>query len=58
MQDKCLFSTRVCPKIILNCFTKAYQQVIVSSYLHHCVKRVHIRSSSGPYFPAFGLEKL
>ena len=23
---------------------------------HHCVKRVRIRSYSGPYFPAFGLN--
>ena len=23
----------------------------------HCVKIVHIRSYSGPYFPAFGLNK-
>ena len=24
----------------------------------HCVKSVHIRSYSGPYFPAFGLNNL
>ena len=24
--------------------------------LKHCVKSVHIRSFSGPYFPAFGLN--
>ena len=23
---------------------------------YHCVKSVHIRSFSGPYFPAFGLN--
>ena len=26
--------------------------------LYYCVKSVRIRSFSGPYFPAFGLEKL
>ena len=25
-------------------------------YLPHCVKSVHIRSYSGPHFPAFGLN--
>ena len=25
-------------------------------YLQHCVKSVQIRSFSGPYFPAFGLN--
>ena len=25
--------------------------------LYHCVKSVHIRSYSGPYFPTFGLNK-
>ena len=29
-----------------------YEQFIV----YHCVKRVRIRSYSGPYFPAFGLN--
>ena len=24
--------------------------------LYHCVKSVHIRSYSGPYFPTFGLN--
>ena len=26
-------------------------------FIIHCVKSVHIRSFSGPYFPAFGLNK-
>ena len=32
---------------------------MISFWLHehfHCVKSLHIRSFSGPYFPAFGLN--
>ena len=28
----------------------------VSSVFNHCVRSVHIRSYSGPHFPAFGLN--
>ena len=29
----------------------------ISIRLRHCVKSVHVQSYSGPYFPAFGLNK-
>ena len=31
--------------------------VIASVVNSHCLKRVHSRSYSGPYFPAFGLMR-
>ena len=31
-------------------------QILTDSTLAHCVKSVHIRSFSGPYFPVFGLK--
>ena len=37
--------------------TQFYQEMWVYAILNW-VKRVHIQSFSGPYFPAFGLEKL
>ena len=45
----------VCQKC---CTTRHYHYFIFSAYFSqpHCVKSVHIRSCSGPYFPAFGLN--
>ena len=44
----------------------AFNELIMESYLHnslmndvsnlHCVKTVRVRSYSGPYIPAFGLN--
>ena len=33
-----------------------FQKQSVGSALKHCIKSVHIRSYSGPHFPAFGLN--
>ena len=37
-------------------WTKMEQRLLFSSKCH-CIKSVHVRSYSGPYFPAFGLNK-
>ena len=34
-----------------------FKQTLVSTYDKHCVKSVRIRSYSGLYFPAFGLNR-
>ena len=33
-----------------------FQTMLIWCYEKHCVKSVHIRSYSGPHFPAFGLN--
>ena len=38
----------ICTNFTINC---------TNFQARYCVKSVHIRSFSGPYFPAFGLEK-
>ena len=42
-------------RILSNIFDVGFLRKIVN--VLHCVKSVHIRSFSGPYFPAFGLNK-
>ena len=40
----------------LNTYASDYSTVIISIKLCHYLKSVRIRSFSGPYFPAFGLD--
>ena len=53
-----LILTKIILQNILLCFGFAFfqSQIPAKNYIWYCVKSVRIRSYSGPYFPAFGLN--